>query len=151
MFKINEVTKYYTTTRPVTADEIVSTALDILAIRLPHTDALTSPETVKSYLITQYAGLEHEVFSILLLDTHTLKLTVGPGDDMEPVVTIMLPRRASHRDWSPGHTARHSDSLRYGFWSWTVLLSWYDLKSVTFATRTATQPIKKGYRKTITL
>jgi len=23
--------------------------------------------------------------------THTLKLTVGPGDDMEPVITIMLP------------------------------------------------------------
>ena len=23
--------------------------------------------------------------------THTLKLTVGPGDDMEPVITVMLP------------------------------------------------------------
>ena len=23
--------------------------------------------------------------------THTLKLTVGPGDDLEPVITIMLP------------------------------------------------------------
>jgi DNA repair protein RadC len=68
MFEINEITKAYTTTRPVTADEIVATALDILAVRLPHTDALTNPETVKKYLTTQFADLEHEVFSILLLD-----------------------------------------------------------------------------------
>jgi len=69
MFKMNEVTKDYTTTRPVTADEIVATALDILAVRLPHTDALTNPEAVKNYLATQFAGLEHEIFACLLLDT----------------------------------------------------------------------------------
>jgi len=62
------VTKAYTTTSPVTADEIVATALDILAVRLPQTDALTSPDTVKKYLVTRFSGLEHEVFSILLLD-----------------------------------------------------------------------------------
>ena len=68
MFKINETTKDYTTTRPVTADEIVATALDILAVRLPHTDALTNPEDVKNYLATQFSGLEHEVFACLFLD-----------------------------------------------------------------------------------
>jgi DNA repair protein RadC len=68
MFKINEVTKDYTTTRPVSADEIVATALDILAVRLPHTDALTNPEAVKNYLATQFAGLEHEIFACLFLD-----------------------------------------------------------------------------------
>ena len=68
MFKINETTKAYTTTRPVTADEIVATALDILAVRLPHTDALTNPEDVKKYLVTQFANLEHEVFACLFLD-----------------------------------------------------------------------------------
>jgi len=68
MLKINETTKAYTTTRPVTADEIVATALDILAVRLPHTDALTNPEAVKNYLATQFAELEHEVFACLFLD-----------------------------------------------------------------------------------
>ena len=68
MFKINETTKAYTTTSPVTADQIVATALDILAVRLPHTDVLSSPDVVRKYLVTQFAGLEHEVFSILLLD-----------------------------------------------------------------------------------
>lgn len=67
-FKINESTKGYTTTRPVTADEIVSTALDILAVRLPDTDVLSNPSVVSQYLITQFAGLEHEVFACLLLD-----------------------------------------------------------------------------------
>jgi hypothetical protein len=53
-----------------------------------------------------------------------------------------------HRDWYPDHTGLHPDVnlLRNEIWSWTVLLSWYDLKSVTFATHTATQAIKKGYR-----
>ena len=68
MLKINETTKAYTTTRPVTADEIVATALDILAVRLPHTDALTNPGAVKNYLATQFAELEHEVFACLFLD-----------------------------------------------------------------------------------
>jgi DNA repair protein RadC len=68
MLKINEATNAYTTTHPVTADEIVATALDILAVRLPHTDALTNPEDVKKYLITQFADLEHEVFACLFLD-----------------------------------------------------------------------------------
>ena len=68
MLKINETTKAYTTTRPVTADEIVATALDILAVRLPHTDALTNPEDVKKYLVTRFAELEHEVFACLFLD-----------------------------------------------------------------------------------
>lgn len=67
-FKINESTKAYSVARPVTADEIVSAALDILAVRLPKTDALSSPEAVKNYLITQFAGLEHEVFACLFLD-----------------------------------------------------------------------------------
>jgi DNA repair protein RadC len=69
VFKINETTKDYTTTRPVTADEIVATAIDILAVRLPHTDALTNPDDVKKYLVTQFADLEHEVFACLFLDT----------------------------------------------------------------------------------
>ena len=68
MFKVNETTKAYTTTRPVTADEIIATALDILAVRLPRTDALTNPEDVKKYLVTQFADLEHEVFACLFLD-----------------------------------------------------------------------------------
>ena len=67
-FKINETTKDYTAIRAVTADEIISTALDILAIRLPHTDALTNPDDVKKYLVTQFAELEHEVFACLFLD-----------------------------------------------------------------------------------
>jgi DNA repair protein RadC len=67
-FKINEATKAYTATRSVTADEIVSTALEIIAVRLPHTDVLANPDAVAKYLVTQFSGLEHEVFACLYLD-----------------------------------------------------------------------------------
>lgn len=52
----------------VSEAQIVEKARDILQSQVRDTDALTNPEAVAQYLVAQFAGLEHEVFSILLLD-----------------------------------------------------------------------------------
>jgi len=52
----------------VSETEIVEKARDILEARVLRNDALTNPEDVKKYLVAQFAGLEHEVFAVLLLD-----------------------------------------------------------------------------------
>ena len=67
-FKINEHNSTYTTTRPVTADELISTARKLIAARFTRGTLLTSPAESKDYLISQLAGLEHEVFACLFLD-----------------------------------------------------------------------------------
>lgn len=51
-------------------DDIIKQALDVLESRLlKPSHALTSPNDVKSYLKLQFAGLEHEVFACVWLDT----------------------------------------------------------------------------------
>ena len=67
-FNVNEHSNTYSTTRPVTADELISTARDLIAARFSRGSALSSPDESRDYLITQLAGYEHEVFSCLLLD-----------------------------------------------------------------------------------
>ena len=67
-FNINEHNSTYTTARPVTADELISTARDLIAARLTRGTALSNPDDSRDYLITQLAGYEHEVFCCLFLD-----------------------------------------------------------------------------------
>lgn len=64
----NEETESYEAKEPITKADIIETARDILSAQISQTDALTNPKAVSEYLVTQFAGLEHEVFSILLLD-----------------------------------------------------------------------------------
>ena len=52
----------------VSESQIIEKARDILAERMMDSDALTNPSAVSEYLVTQFAGLEHEVFAVLLLD-----------------------------------------------------------------------------------
>jgi DNA repair protein RadC len=64
----NEETSTYISKSVITKDEILDTALDILSAEVLHSEPLTNPALVSSFLVTKFAGLEHEVFSILLLD-----------------------------------------------------------------------------------
>jgi DNA repair protein RadC len=67
-FNINEHSSTYTTARPVTADELISAAKELIATRFSRGTVLSSPDESRDYLITQLAGYEHEVFCCLFLD-----------------------------------------------------------------------------------
>ena len=55
---------------PVYDDQaVIDQAIAILDDRIKNTDTLTDPDAVKKYLRLKLSGLEHEVFSMLLLDT----------------------------------------------------------------------------------
>jgi len=64
----SEETSTYTAKLPLTKSDILETARGILSEQLRQSDALTNPDAVCRYLVTQLAGLEHEIFSVLLLD-----------------------------------------------------------------------------------
>lgn len=50
-------------------DQVIAQAIGILNLRLRKLDVLTSPESVKDYLRLQAEGLQHEIFSVLYLDS----------------------------------------------------------------------------------
>jgi DNA repair protein RadC len=60
----------YWINEPVTGDEIIAQAKDILFERLarPSYETFQSPEDVKTYLSIQLAHLKQEVFAVLFLD-----------------------------------------------------------------------------------
>jgi DNA repair protein RadC len=55
--------------RPAGDDEILNAAQCLLASRVRGTDTLNSPQMVKDFLKLRLAGLEHEVFAVLHLDS----------------------------------------------------------------------------------
>lgn len=59
----------YTTARPVTGEELVAAAEEILRQRCDRGTALTSPASVRQWLVAKLSGLEHEIFGCLFLDT----------------------------------------------------------------------------------
>jgi len=68
-FNIHEVTTDYTTTHPVTPNEIIHQALTILSSRLRHPGAVFSaPASVREYLTFKLAQEERELFAVLFLD-----------------------------------------------------------------------------------
>lgn len=66
-FEINPLTGVYTVPRSVTADQIIEKSKAILASRVFNSRQLSDFSQVKDYLVTELAGLEHEVFGILFL------------------------------------------------------------------------------------
>ena len=52
----------------VSESQIIERARDILSDRMMQADVLTNPSAVSEYLVAKFAGLEHEVFALLLLD-----------------------------------------------------------------------------------
>jgi DNA repair protein RadC len=67
-FNANEKNGTYTTARPITADELISTARELIAARFTRGALLTSPAESKDYLVSQLVGLDHEVFACMFLD-----------------------------------------------------------------------------------
>ena len=61
-----ESTSGYT---PVSDDEVIREGLRILSARLPKHSVLANPRTTREYFRLRFAGLEHEVFCCLYLDT----------------------------------------------------------------------------------
>jgi DNA repair protein RadC len=59
-----------------TDDEVIARALEILAARVHGRSVLDSPQAVKDYLRVRFAGLEHEVFSVVLLDSQNRVIDV---------------------------------------------------------------------------
>lgn len=55
--------------RPAEADEVLSAAQRLLASRMRGHCALNSPGVVKDFLRTRLAGLPHEVFAVVHLDS----------------------------------------------------------------------------------
>ena len=55
--------------QPATAEQILTAARTILARRVRRGTALTSPRAARDYLTLRLADREHEVFTILFLDT----------------------------------------------------------------------------------
>lgn len=53
---------------PATAEQILEEARRVIDLKTQRSEAFTSPELVKEYLITKLAGFEHEVFAALFLD-----------------------------------------------------------------------------------
>ena len=52
-----------------TADQILEAARQAIERKMQRGDSFTSPAAVKEYLRAKLAGFEHEVFSVLFLDT----------------------------------------------------------------------------------
>ena len=67
-FLINTRTGIYTVTRPITGEEIIEKAKTILAARVLNSHQLSDFGQVKDYLMTELAGLEHEVFGVIFLN-----------------------------------------------------------------------------------
>jgi len=67
-FKLNERSGRYTATRPVTADELICTARELLATRFKPGTEMTNPGAVRDYLVAHLAETAHEVFACLFLD-----------------------------------------------------------------------------------
>lgn len=50
-------------------DDTIARALEILERRVSRADTMSDPKTVRSFLALRSAGLEHEQFSVMFLDT----------------------------------------------------------------------------------
>ena len=66
----NEVAPAYIVKRQNSEEQIISQALEILSRRMRKAEAyFNSPSAVRDYLRLKMAALEHEVFSVIFLDT----------------------------------------------------------------------------------
>ncbi len=66
---VRDAKGHYTTTRPITSEELIATAEAILRARCDRGETLSSPAIVRQWLVTRLSTLEHEIFGCLFLDT----------------------------------------------------------------------------------
>ncbi len=69
LFQLLESTGKYHVTAPVSKEDILHQARLIVEDQVSPGMVITSPGDTKDFFIMQFAGLEHEVFSCLFLDT----------------------------------------------------------------------------------
>jgi DNA repair protein RadC len=67
-FQVHETQGYFQVLRPVTQDEILTMAKQLIKRRFRRGNALTSPNDARDFLILELALLEHEVFYCIFLD-----------------------------------------------------------------------------------
>lgn len=67
-FRYDQNTNRYLATQPLSDEEIVTKAKEILAARLPRSEPLSNSNVVRDHLAMQFAGLAREAFVVLFLD-----------------------------------------------------------------------------------
>ena len=69
-FKLNETNGTYLTTQPVTRDQIIEQAKELLlsTLQKPNSEPLANPATVREFLTLNLADKQREVFACLYLD-----------------------------------------------------------------------------------
>ena len=67
-FQLQEITGLYIATRPLTQDDILEQALQLVANSVARGASISDPSASRRYLTLQLSRLEHEVFACLFLD-----------------------------------------------------------------------------------
>ena len=67
-FQVHETQGYFQVLRPVTQDEILTMAKQLIKRRFKRGHALSSPNDAREFLLLELALLEHEVFYCIFLD-----------------------------------------------------------------------------------
>lgn len=65
----NELNKAYVTIKPMTENQILEKAAEILACKYVRKDVFTSSEATRDFLRFKLGGNEREVFAVMLLDS----------------------------------------------------------------------------------
>jgi DNA repair protein RadC len=75
-FQIHETTGFFHVLRPVTSEEILGMARQLIQQHFSRGHAITSPEKTREFLMMELAMLEHEVFYCIYLDNqHKILVT----------------------------------------------------------------------------
>lgn len=61
--------KFFTFDRPISESELITTAKNAIAERIPNTPVFTSPDVVRDYLILELSDKPMEIFYVLFLNT----------------------------------------------------------------------------------
>ena len=67
-FQINEEPNQFSVTRPVTAEEILAMAKQLIHKQFERGQSLTQPDHAREFLMLELAMLEHEAFYCIFLD-----------------------------------------------------------------------------------
>ncbi|OAI26383.1 MULTISPECIES: RadC family protein [Methylomonas] len=67
-FQVHELPDQFWVLRPVTTEEILTMARQLIQARFSRGQAITSPNDTREFLMLQLATLEHEVFYCIFLD-----------------------------------------------------------------------------------
>ncbi len=69
IFKCTEKEGFYSVSQPVSEQDIITFAKQIIASKFERGTAITSPQASTDYLLAQIGHYEHEVFAALFLDS----------------------------------------------------------------------------------